>query len=1030
MSGTGKPAVYTVPSGEAFLPALVKAILEGRLFGGSPPDDLALSQWRILLPTRRAVRTLRETFLELAPGKARLLPVIQALGDVDEDELVITGASDALDLDPAASDAQRQFVLAGMVQQWAIAHPGSHAARSISGSMAQALRMATSLIQLIDSIDNGDIDIASVPDRLMEDLEMPLHNEEAMHFLRIVAQQYPAWLERAGLMGPAQRRSALLRQEAQNLAARPPASPVIAAGSTGSLPATAELLDTIARLPNGCVVLPGLDTLLDEASWNAISDQHPQFGMRELLHRFGVSRDDVRLLPGVEPAPAGLARARLASEVMRPSDTTHLWKDVGQHAAELTLACSGITWLEAPEMREQALMIALAMRRALDEDRRCALITPDRQLAKRVSAELARWNVHVDDSAGEPLSQHAAGIFFELAAAAVAPDATPETVTGLLGHELAGAALAPGDDPRELARQLEITVFRPLLSGHDLAGLSTRLPTAREMADEPHAHPSARRLVDTGQWPAIAAYAERVTGLCAPLLALARSGAAHPLTDLLTAHIRLAEALSSDGEDTPCRLWQGEAGQSLSMLLRTLLDHAAAAPAMPFGDYRVWLADQLAAVPVRRRYPLHPRLSILGLLEARLVQPEVVILGSLNEGVWPSAADPGPWLSRAQHTHLGLQLPERRLGLAAHDFAQNLGAREVVLAWTRKSGGTPLVPSRWLLRLKAVLQAAGLEELATTDAVLPSICQQLDNEARPVPGLPPAAPAPIPPVKARPRRMSVTRVTRLLHDPYWVYAYYVLGLQPLPPLGRQPGPAERGQFTHAVVEQFARQYPGAMPDNALDLLLGMAGDMANTGIPDEAQRLIWLQQLRRALEWFVPVDTGLRDTVNRIHVELAGKLPVDIAGETFTLTGKADRIDQLTGGTGRIIDFKTGQAGFSKVTAKTYSPQLELEGWMLAEGAFAAIGKLEASELMYIRLSGGTPAGEVIRPKENDPVATRIEQAREGFHKLMHHYLNPDSRYPARTGDEAWGRRSDYDHLSRWREWGLGRDQDDAGGDE
>ena len=1029
MSGAGKPAVYTIPPGEAFLPALVRAILEGRLFGGPAPDDLYLSQWRILLPTRRAVRTLRETFLEHAPEKARLLPVIQALGDVDEDEIVITGTGDDLDLPPAASDARRQFALAGMVRDWAAACPSSHAARAVSGSMAQAMRMATSVMQLIDSIDNGDIDLASVPAKLMEHPEMPLHNEEAMDFLRIIAQLYPAWLESEGLMGPAQRRSALLRLEAERLAAHPPAAPVIAAGSTGSLPATAELLDTIARLPSGCVVLPGLDTVLDDESWAAIGDQHPQFGMRELLARFGVSREEVRLMPGVEPTRTGQARARLASEIMRPSATTHLWQNVGNHADELKFACAGITWLEAPEMREQALMIALAMRRALDEDRQCALITPDRQLAKRVSAELARWNVHVDDSAGEPLSQHAAGIFFELAAAAMAPDAAPETVTALLAHELAGASLGAGDDPRELARQLEIAVFRPLLSGHDIAGLAARTAQARQMADQRHAHPSVKRLVTTGQWPAIEAYALRIARVCQPLLSLARSGEAQPLDTLLATHIQLAEALSHDGEDAPCRLWQGEAGQSLSMLLRTVLDHAAAAPAMVFEDYCIWLADQLAQVPVRRRYQLHPKLAILGLLEARLVQPEVVILGGLNEGVWPAAADPGPWLSRPQHTTLQLQLPERRLGLAAHDFAQNLGAREVMLAWTRKSGGTPLVRSRWLLRLDAVLQAAGLEAEAAPDTQLSSICNQLDAHAR-VPGMEPKAPAPKPPVKDRPRRLSVTRVTRLLHDPYWAYAFYVLNLQPLPPLGQQPGPAERGQFTHAVVERFAREYPDAMPDNALELLKAMAAEMAEKDIADDAQRLVWLQQLRRALEWFVPIDDDLRQSARRIHVEANGRLEVNINDETFTLTGKADRIDELNTGTGRIIDFKTGQASFSKATAKGYSPQLELEGWMLADGAFAGIGPLVASELMYIRLSGGTPAGEVIRPKENDPVEARIEQAHDGFIRLMQHYVQPDATYPARAGDEAWGRRSDYDHLSRWREWGLGRQPDSAGGDE
>ncbi|WP_163310878.1 hypothetical protein, partial [Enterobacter kobei] len=49
--------------------------------------------------------------------------------------------------------------------------------------------------------------------------------------------------------------------------------------------------------------------------------------------------------------------------------------------------------------------------------------------------------------------------------------------------------------------------------------------------------------------------------------------------------------------------------------------------------------------------------------------------------------------------------PERRIGLAAHDFCQLLGNRRVVLSRAAKSGGVPTVRSRWLQRLAAVLGA-------------------------------------------------------------------------------------------------------------------------------------------------------------------------------------------------------------------------------------------------------------------------------------------------------------------------------------
>ncbi len=1029
MTDAPQPAVYTIPPDVAFLPALVGAILSGRLSGGIAPDPLALSRWTILLPTRRACRSLREAFVEADPGTPRILPVIRPIGDVDEDETAITSGFGDLDLPPAATAVERQFLLAGLVREWAQANPSSLAARAVSSSMAQALRMATSLMQLIDSLETGEISLADVPALLEADPELPLHGEEALGFLRIIAAGYPAAIQAAGKLGPQQRRARLLRMEAERLAASPPAAPVVAAGSTGSLPATAQLLAAVSRLPLGCVVLPGLDQQLDDESWLALGEQHPQFGMRELLKVLEVDRKDVALLPRLDRREDGPARELLACEIMRPGEMTHLWKTVRDRAGTLQQACSGLTLLEAPEMREQALMITLTMRKALEEERRCALVTPDRQLARRVSAELARWNIHVDDSAGEPLSMHPHGVFFELVAAAVQPDAGPEQVTALLTHSLVGAGMAPDDDAHRLARELEIVLFRQVIDGHRLDQLGRNLHRARAAAAGKHVHPAVRRLASDECWQSMAAFATRIEAVFAPLLALARDDAAHPLEALLASHVRIAEALAADADGKPDRLWTGEAGAALSACLRELLDHAGVAPAMRFSDYRIWLADCLRQVPVRRRYPLHPQLSILGLLEARLVQPDVIILGGLNEGIWPAAADPGPWLSRHQHGLVSLQPPERRLGLAAHDFVQSLCAREVHLVWTRKAGGAPVVPSRWLLRLKAVLEAAGLADRAKPGATMLEIARQLDasSDAK---ALPSEAPSPKPPVKARPKRLSVTRVARLLHDPYWAYAYYVLGLQPLPPLGQRLGPAERGQLAHKVLERFCRQYPVAMPPDASAILQAIAAEEAGAAIPDPAVRAIWLPQLNRAMAWFADTDRVLRANLRRIHVEAEGELAVPVGGETFRLTGKADRIDELESGGGRIIDYKTGQATFSGVTAQDYSPQLDLEGWMLAEGAFAGIAAMTAAELMYIRVSGGQPAGEVFRPKDKFPVDQRIETARSGFIQLMAMYQRAERGYPARTGAEAWNRLSDYDHLSRWREWGLGRDGGDGEGGE
>ncbi|WP_108879910.1 double-strand break repair protein AddB [Anderseniella sp. Alg231-50] len=1048
MTQPATASVFTIPPSCGFLPSLVASILAGHLLPGpaGAPDPLELSTWTILLPTRRAVRACRQAFIEIDPGTARLLPVIRALGDVDEDEIHITGAygpgaAGDLDLPPAATQVQRQFLLTRIVRDWARSNPVSPAARAVNDSISHALQMAGSLVHLIDSLETGDITLADLPRLLAGDHEMPLHRNEAADFLEIISQTYPAAMAEAGLTGPQARRSALLQAEAQRLRRRPPAGPVIAAGSTGSVPATAELLVTVANLPRGAVILPGLDRRLDAESWAGIeiSPQHPQYGMRELLEKFGVERSEVTYLPGLQVTEAGRARAVLASETMRPSEATHLWKNLASCSDKFRLACQGITELVCPEMREQALMIAMLMRKAHDEHRPCSLITPDRQLARRVTSELTRWDIHVDDSAGEPLAGTEQGIFFRLVADVCAPAARAHDVVALLGHRLMADELVAGTDMRSLAKILEIVLFRQLPGGHHLRGLAGRISQAKSLAQDPFAHPLAKN-TPSEQWDMLTALAARLEQVMTPLLDLSATSDGGPLAGMLHAHVSVAEALSAGATGVPDRLWAGEAGNALSETLRELLDHAASAPAMPHADYCSFITDTLRTVPVRRRYPLHPKLQILGLLEARLVQTELVILGGLNEGTWPGNVDPGPWLSRPQHVAVGLQLPERRLGLAAHDFVQGLGAETVVLTWARKVNGTPAVASRWLLRLKAVLAAAGLKDALQPDPATDwaGWALGLDWHAKMATGEKPAAalpPKPVPPVAARPRRYSVSRVERLMQDPYWLYANAILKLKPLPPLDSEPGAAERGQLVHAVVERFTDQYPAELPDNAQAIMRDIAVKLIGGFAPDPALRALWLPQVWRMTDWFCDQEASLRVGVTSQLTELDGSHAFQVDGEDVNLTARADRIDRLQSGSLRIVDYKTGGASLMALhdrngkQRKSYKPQLYLEGWIARQGGFAKLPATQVEELLYIRLSGGDPPGALIGPSGNVDIADEIEKAADGVRSLIASYLNATQAYPARAGEEAWNRKGDYDHLSRWREWGQGSDHGSEAGD-
>ena len=194
---------------------------------------------------------------------------------------------------------------------------------------------------------------------------------------------------------------------------------------------------------------------------------------------------------------------------------------------------------------------------------------------------------------------------------------------------------------------------------------------------------------------------------------------------------------------------------------------------MRAADYPAFYRSLAEEVTIRLRAPTHPRIFIWEPYESRLQHPDVVVLGSLNEGTWPQAADPGPWLNRPMRQALGLPAPEERIGDAAHIFTSLLGVGQVYLTRAAKIDGVPTVPSRWLLRLQALL--AGVGHAAQADR--PWLAWARERNALAGPARPVRAPEPRPALALRPRQLSATTIERWIANPYAVFAERILGLE-------------------------------------------------------------------------------------------------------------------------------------------------------------------------------------------------------------------------------------------------------------
>jgi ATP-dependent helicase/nuclease subunit B len=981
---TGQTTVFTIPAGIAFADALARGLNDQA--GGDP---LALAATTILLPTRRAARAITDAFLRVADGKALLLPRLVALADLDGDQDML-GAGE---LPPALDPLSRHLILARLVLS---------RGDGFKTAPDQALRLAEALADLIDEAETEKVDFAGLAELAPEAFAQ--HWQQTVAFLRIVTAYWPAILDERGMVDPARRRVLALEARAAQWLARSPADPIVAAGFIAADPALAALIKIVAGLPQGQVVLPGLDQGLDDEAWDAVAETHPQFGLKELVARIGIARRDVVPWPG---AAAPSPRVRLLSEALRPAETTEQWRSGAPITAD---AVAGLLRIDCATAQEEAEVIALALRETLETPgRTAALVTPDRGLARRVAAALRRWRIDVDDSAGQPLSETPVGVWLRLVADCVVGGFAPRPLLAMLKHPLAAGGQAP-EELRARVRLIERKVLRGPRPGAGLAGLRTALA---QVADRAFDGGGAEKAM-------LAAWLDDLAERLAPFTALVSAGTA-PLDALLRLHAEASEALADTPlEPGPVRLWRGQDGEAAAQLISRLGDpDAHGLPPIPVDRYPAVLGALMQGISVRPLYGAHPRLAIWGLIEARLQRADLMILGGLNEGTWPPLPGDEPWMSAEMRRQFGLPALETRIGQAAQDFALAAAAPRVLLTRAARVEGAPSVEARFLSRLKAVLAGSKLVLPTAPAQSWRAWAEALD---RPDSIAPCAAPQPAPPLHARPRELPVTAIETWMRDPYALYARRILNLAALDPLDADPGAAERGQFIHDALDRFIAAHLTDFPDDtaALAALLKEGRRAFGEALGHPSVAAFWWPRFERVARWFIAFERERRrDGTRPVATELRGQTDFAVGPRSFRLIAKADRIDRLPGGALAIIDYKTGRPPPVTQVVDGTAPQLPLEAVIAARGDFRGLPALPVTALIFMRLSGGNPPGLLADATGRDyNLDDVVEAAEAGIVRLVAAFDDPSRPYLSKPRPEV-AYAGDYDHLARVGEWPI-----------
>ncbi len=939
---------------------------------GKPPETMAKVE--VFVNTRRMQRRMVQLFDE---GPARLLPQIRLVADLAHDPA-------GPDLPPVVSNLQRRLELSQLIRRLLEAQPDL-------APRAALFDLADSLAQLLAEMQDEGVPPSAI--RGLNVADSSGYWQRSLLFLDAVGRFFgPESGEAPDSVG---RNRMVVERMLESWKNSPPTHPVLVAGSTGSRGTTALLMQAVARLPQGAIVLPGFDFDLPQAVWGNLDDaltseDHPQFRFAKLLSGLDLPASSVQPWRDAAVAPVP-ARNRLVSLALRPAPVTDQWMAEGPAFTGVGEATKAATLIEAPSSRIEAMAIAAILRKAAGDGRTAALVTPDRVLTRQVTAALDRWGIEPDVSVGEPLPQTAVGRLLRHVADLFGQKLTAERLLVLLKHPMVNSASADRGQHLLWTFDLELRLRRhgpPFPTPGDLLAWA------------------ARHDPDDGRL----AWAKWLSGL---IDGVSQIGTC-PAPDHLSRHVAIATGLveGPSAIDTGT-LWATEKGRVAQRLFSEFAAVAEHAGTLTPADYRQLVMTVLAQGEVRDPVRPHPGIMIWGTLEARVQGADLVVLGGLNDGTWPELPSPDPWLNREMRLAAGLLLPERRVGLSAHDFQQAIAAKEVVLSRSVRSDEAETVPSRWLSRLGNLMQGMSADGKAAYAAMKERgevWLQLVDGLETPEAKVnPEPRPSPQPPVEARPRALSVTAIARLIRDPYAIYAESVLRLRPLDPLHQQADAPLRGTVLHKVMEQFIRGLDLSQgADAAHKRLLLVADQVLDAEAPWPAAKVLWKSKLERVADRFLAGE-ALRQSLAEV-VLLEEQDALHFPEVDFTLTAKVDRIDRTPDGRFIIYDYKTGMPP-SKDQMQYFDKQLLLEAVMVELGGFRKIGAGEVSQVAHI----GLGANPVFDPITLEPGET--EKVRDEFIRLIREYMKRSQGYSSRRAMAELRHDGNFDHLARYGEW-------------
>ena len=917
--------VFNISSNLSFLDSLAQGVLE------KFPD---LQNLTIFLPTKRAIRPLAEAFLKHSKKDVLVLPKIEALGEVDEDEISLEFNQDFAELPEEIPQIKRIYLLAKLIFQ------NRDKIEISMPSFNNCISLAKSLAGLLDELQNKDINYKNLQTMAVVG-ELAQHWELTYNFLQLILEKWEVYLAENNYLEPVARRNKLLGELTNYYRSGANKNPVLIAGTTASVPATLKLVKAILESGNGYLVLDGLDRNLSQDDFRILEETHPQYNLAQLLNKLELYADDVLEWQKTELTE----RQKIISTILYPSAKTAEWQDKEFNGANLTQ-------IDCENLEEEAAVISVLLREGLEDAKKTAMVvTNNRPLAARIASKMSVWGVEVNDSAGQVLlNTPPARFLIQLAEMAISDNAPLESLS-FFKHPFVNY------ETKEKARAIELKFLRKDLRDDD----------------------SFTSFKDKGL--SLPEYE--------PFYQIIKQGEA-VLADVLRLHLAAAEAIAGDEKlyDKP---------EEFAEFLEEFQNSIDADFIINTKHYAEILESFLGGKTFRPKFGSHPRINILSPIEARLIQANTVILAGMNEGSFPLIPPADSFMNQQIRKNIGLDLLSQKIGKSAHDFELLSQADKVFYTRSNKEGGSPTVESRFLKRLKAITKIdAGEKYTQFAEKIFyPKL------EAKPC-----ERPMPNPPIEARPKKLSATKIGRLMRDPYIIYASEILKLKKPKDIDAELTPADFGNIIHKALEDFNNSYDENLSDaEQTKQLIEYAKPAFEKIIDKQSVQAFWLPKFYRITTWYVQNERKIREVAAQRYFEHEGK--INIKG--VDITTKADRVEVTD--TIKIIDYKTGTAPSPTKVKNGIEPQLSVEA-IIFEVVF---GKLVA-DAEYWKLNGDEE--DMNKPTSfAKDIENIVADAREGLDNLIGLFNQPNAKYIAQPWTKFAIEYNDYEHLERIKEW-------------